>query len=55
MVRIKRDFLLDLDVVDPFQDGKPMPHAHDGHLLQLFMSQRHQGFADNFVFYRNSD
>lgn len=54
MVRIKGDFLLDLDVVHPFQNRQPMPHAHDGHLFQLFMLQRHQGFTDNLVFYPNS-
>lgn len=53
MIRVEGDFLLDLDVVHPLQYGQPVPNAHDGHLFQLFMSQRHQGFADNFVFYRN--
>lgn len=50
MVRIKGNFLLNLNVVYPFQDGEPVPYAHDGHLFQFLMSQRHQGFADNFVF-----
>ena len=55
MVRIERNFLLNLDVVYPFQNSEPVPHAHDGHLLQFLMSQRHQSFADNFVFYPNTN
>lgn len=54
MVWIEGDFLLDLDVIHPFQNRKPMPHAHDGHLFQLFMFQRHQRFTDDLVFYIRS-
>ncbi len=49
MVRVNGNFLLDLDIVNPFQDRETMAHAHDGHFFQLFMSQGHQGLTDDFI------
>ncbi len=37
MVRVKRDFLFYLDIVDSFQYGEPMSHAYDSHLFQVIV------------------
>ena len=42
--------LLRLDVVDALENGEAMADANDTHFLQLFLSQRHQSFARDFVF-----
>lgn len=51
MVRINGDVLLDLGLVDTFQNGQPVAHAADPHFLELIVLQRNQCLADNLVFF----
>ena len=37
MIRIYRDVLLDLDIVDALKNREPVPDANNCHFLQFFM------------------
>ena len=37
MIRIYRDVLLDLDIVDTLKNREPVPDADNRHFLQFFM------------------
>ena len=41
--------LLELDVVNPFENCESMPDAYYGHLFQLLVSQGDQRFAVDLI------
>lgn len=49
MVALNGNVLLDLDIVDAFQDRQPVAHACNPHLLQVVVLQGYQGLSDNLV------
>ena len=50
MVTLDGNVLLDLDVVDAFEDRESMSHTRHSHLLQIIMLQRYQCLANNLIF-----
>ena len=51
VVRLYRDVLVHLYLVDLLQDGQAMTDAGDAHLFQLVVLQGDQRLADNAVFW----
>lgn len=49
VIGVYRYFLLHLDVVHALEDCQPMADTDNGHLFQLFMSQRYQCLPHYFV------